>query len=343
MNFKMKYSQATTILSTNCASPTLFQLYRLIRKQIVSPRINWLFQLKDRLLRSKYYDFNVDQEGSLCPVAISLVMVMVMPWFIGMAIQSQGNSIDLTLSILLCIIALIIMILGVTVLYLHCCIDLVKSTIDNAIPSSSEDQSTRPQSLIKHYLHVLRIIRYIYLLACEALCIIYAIRRVHSPVCIDSDSEGRSYVLPGFQKVLNNFFCGSNIEIIEDHHTLVTDSVFMLAVVPIGIATMFPSLDVCFIWFQLLMSFLTFIILSASKFGELYPSMPSILLLLCWLIANIVIITQMQLDKVHRFYLHLQLIMLIEQNQQNAEVFHVTEMRSLIANVAHDLKTVRSS
>jgi hypothetical protein len=56
-------------------------------------------------------------------------MMIILPFFIGMTLQSQDNTIDFTLSIILCVVNVITCILGLMIAYLHLCINLVKYSL----------------------------------------------------------------------------------------------------------------------------------------------------------------------------------------------------------------------
>jgi hypothetical protein len=63
--------------------------------------------------------------------------------------------------------------------------------------------------------------------------------------------------MQGYQRAMNYFFCGSHIDIIEDNNnTLAMESFYMLAIAPIMMAAIFPSLDVSWLWWQMLLSLL---------------------------------------------------------------------------------------
>jgi hypothetical protein len=335
--------------------------YRLVCKVLIPQHVTFLFQLKDHTLHGQFEDFNIEQEASLYPVVISLAMMIILPFFIGMTLQSQDYTIDFTLSIILCVVNVITCILGLMIAYLHLCINLVKYSLslssdpeehiteDSPLPMGTEgtSSSTRLGSkqedgtlLIKRYHSYLRNISYLYLGVFEIMVLTWAFRRSHSHICLAEDAG--HYTMQGYQRAMNYFFCGSHIDIIEDNNTLAMESFYMLAIAPIMMAAIFPSLDVSWLWWQMLLSLLVYILIAIIGFGQLQPHIPSVLLLICWSTSNLFIIAQMQLDKINRFYLHLQLMDLLEENKRNAEAFHVNEMRFLIANVAHDLKTVSS-
>jgi cellobiose-specific phosphotransferase system component IIA len=59
-----------------------------------------------------------------------------------------------------------------------------------------------------------------------------------------------------------------------------------------------------------------------------------------WAIGTVFLIVDLQIARIKSFLLFLRLNDLIEENDRLAKEFHSSEMRFLIANVAHDLKTV---
>ncbi len=200
---------------------------------------------------------------------------------------------------------------------------------------------------ITQWYKILDIIRSLYLLFFHVAIVCYAFRRNFGTICSNEDllrhHDGFDSTITTrndddlqssheFRHMLNITFCGNIPE-----HYFPWDSLYLLSVAPIMMTTAFPSIDILIIWIQLITSIATFTIICIFQ-GHL----PPITFIVMWLVANIFIIAQLQLDKIHRFYMHLQLKSLLVQNEKDAEAFHVNEMRFLIANVAHDLKTVRN-
>jgi signal transduction histidine kinase len=67
---------------------------------------------------------------------------------------------------------------------------------------------------------------------------------------------------------------------------------------------------------------------------------PSIIIFVLWIFGSVFLIADLQMARIKSFLLFLKLNDAIQENARLAEEFHSSEMRFLIANVAHDLKTV---
>ncbi len=335
-------TQVPPISSSSISSPPVSSFCKLFLKQLISPYATPLFQLKDISLRAKYQEYNAKQEVSLYPIAISIIMFSALPLFVGMAIQSQDSIPDLVLCSLLALSVAAVATCGILVGYFHYRIDWANACLsDSSNIKLSDLQNKRLKEIIQNSQWWLNKIGYLFMLSFEAVVILYALRRGHSRVCVNpNDERHHQYLPPDFQNIINIFFCGSDIGIVEDSHVLPVDAMYLLAVAPLVVAIIFPSLDVMFLWIQILLCLIIFIFVSTDNHGHLHPHVPSATTIIAWASSNVFIIAELQLDKINRFYMHLQLVDLIEENQRNAEAFHVNEMRFLIANVAHDLKTV---
>ena len=194
-------------------------------------------------------------------------------------------------------------------------------------------------SMVSMYYRRLYRVNHYFLLAFQVFIITYTIRRSQGGICLGltdehsylhySHSSDIEHISP-FQQMLNYFFCGN----VPDHYLPVDVHVLLLGG-PIITTVMFPSLDVKYIWLQMISSVIVFIAVFIHM-----EHIPSGLFLLTWLVTVIFVVGQLQLDKINHFYLHLRIMELFEENERNTEAMHINEMRYLIANMAHDLKTV---
>ena len=183
--------------------------------------------------------------------------------------------------------------------------------------------------ITSNYFDKLYRVSHYFVIAFQAFIITYSFRRQEGEICLGLDGDHDHDINP-FQQLLNYFFCGNVVE-----GDIPIDVHLLLVIGPIITTVIFPSLDVKHVWLQMFSSIIVFIVISIEM-----EQIPSGLFLLFWLVTDIFVIGQIQLDKINRFYLHLKLLDLFAQNEKNAEAFHVNEMRYLIANMAHDLKTV---
>lgn len=74
---------------------------------------------------------------------------------------------------------------------------------------------------------------------------------------------------------------------------------------------------------------------------SIYTSFFSILQVLIVFLIIAVLLTELHLQRVQSFLNQRKVQQLLEDNERNADENHAMEMRSMIGNVAHDLKTVR--
>jgi hypothetical protein len=78
-------------------------------------------------------------------------------------------------------------------------------------------------------------------------------------------------------------------------------------------------------------------------FCAIYTSIEQhFLLLTIYILAMAFIIYDSQCHKLTLFYLYQRVRNTLEENERNADEKHANEMRAMIGNVAHDLKTVSS-
>ncbi len=351
----------------------------LWKQLITSPHSTWFFQLKDKSLRKQYHSYNIQHESTLYPIVFSMTAFVIAPFYFSMAYVSRNKPHELALAIMVCIMNAAVIFLGLVIAYIrfhidslqrslkedHSVVDLWNDSEEQDDSRQTEDthavplklptiapemsaQRQKPQNslqqrqiLIDEWYHHLAIVGHIYLCVFQIAVLFFAFCRNFSTVCTTSHGDGEDgnlyYTdkLPwdtrgnAFRAMLNVVFCGNVPE-----HYFPMDGMYVLTVSPIIMAVAFPSINIALIWMQLLSSVAGLILICVIK-----SHLPPATFILLWLVVNIFVVAQLQLDKIHRFYMHLQLKSLLVQNEKEAEAFHVNEMRFLIANVAHDLKT----
>jgi hypothetical protein len=136
--------------------------------------------------------------------------------------------------------------------------------------------------------------------------------------------------------VLHDYFCGS-----EGHRHEsgpgegLSDSLLLLIIHPIIQSILFPGVNVYVIWLQSCSSIIVFLSILFSN-GQKPPAS----ILLVWIVINISIPLSHHRKNIRMFSMHQQLEERSQQDAKEQEEQHLTEMRFVIANVAHDLKTV---
>ncbi len=217
--------------------------------------------------------------------------------------------------------------------------DSEESIDDKHIDKPYDGDNTIAIRTSKYFERLYKLNHYFFL-SFQAFIIAYTIRRSEGDICVGlfdthsyehySHPSDPEHIAP-FQQMLNYFFCGNVLE----NGLLPIDVHLLLVIGPIITTVIFPSVNVKYVWLQMISSMIVFIVVSI-----LMEQIPSGLFLITWLLTDIFVIGQLQLDKINHFYVHLRLMELFEENERNNEAIHVNEMRYLIANMAHDLKTV---
>lgn len=194
------------------------------------------------------------------------------------------------------------------------------------------------ESVIARYQRLQALILYLV----QWLCMLFYLRRIFLVTCYDSHNDNAEAVDISLHDLLSLASPhGSDIECHEDNQRLLTrvDSLagqtLALIAIPTIISFMLPMISVDVIYkclFATLTLYLTVIIVSTS--------VQSLLLVGLWFVLILVIVRQTHYQKVSWFLLVKFLRESIVEAANYAEKTHANEMRHMIANVAHDLKTV---
>jgi hypothetical protein len=286
-------------------------------------KANNFYQLKDLQLRSRFQHYYLQQETTLCcPVAASLSFLLESVLLVALAFQS-AHMLERSLASLICVLSVGIGLLGISIAWLHR--RLEHEDFQSPTPSITTSPSF---SFYKQWL--LRA-NHIYFIATTCLVILFVSRRALSPLCVNFHNEW-------FDDLFDRLFCGHHLAVVAGDGVFPLDAMLLLCVTPISMAILFPSLDVAWIWAQLVVFLTVFGIIAVWTVQS-----PSGLFVVVWLVSDIVVIATLQSQKIATFYMHLSLEEAIARNAKCADDFHVEEMRFLIANLAHDLKSVRFS
>jgi hypothetical protein len=140
--------------------------------------------------------------------------------------------------------------------------------------------------------------------------------------------------------ILRFYFCESGVM----HHPLAhmsqgldSDIFLLLFIYPLAQTVLFPGVSVVLTMVQSILSLLTYLSLLLTH-GEY----PSISLLILWFLVAIVFPLMQHYRNACLFFMAKKLRKMSESDAQTQQEHHLDEMRFVIANVAHDLKTVSS-
>ena len=278
-------------------------------------QVNYLFQLKDPILRKQYLTFNAEQESPMFAIMLSLVFVYAILICVAVLVRDvNGASTQMQ-------IASSFMVLGTSSTSIVGAVYAYYQFAYNHAKEQEDEEKT------EQYLSKKTTASLVFCMCAQIFIAGYAIRRALGPLCTyDHD------VLPhGFATFLNYYFCGGH----EEYTVMTVDSGFMLLLGPIAMTSVFPSIDVSLIWVLSMSSVVLFSIIVGVN-----GHVPSIIIFVLWIFGSVFLIADLQIARIKSFLLFLRLNDLIQENARLAEEFHSSEMRFLIANVAHDLKTV---
>ena len=136
----------------------------------------------------------------------------------------------------------------------------------------------------------------------------------------------------------------SNLELINPSlksHFMEYDTYFihyytlLIVLLPYFISVALPDLPIISVWLTLVVSFLSLV--SVLIFLSAYPCLVFVIVYFSF---SLILTIDMQIHKVQFFLTTRKLGGILEENERTALESHAQEMRHMIANVAHDLKTV---
>ena len=291
--------------------------------------VDVFYRLKDPVTRDRFTQFH-EAQSSPYPLFVSflgLIALIGHSFLLHLDIYSTDISIRqwIPVDVIAIFIVIITAILGIAVTYLETEIKrktLNKEEVDN-----------------ERYWK--RWITYAFFTGLGIYGNIYAIRRSLGIVC-DHDIGDSNFISEGGnmiqmrenQRVVSSIFCGYDksddgvpIEVVVASFTL-----------PVAMIVSSPSISIYFIWSQVCV-FMT----NLSILWSLNQQIPSLYLLLVWLMGTVFVIAKIQCKNVRTYLFIAKLREMLRDNERLAEEFHISEMRYVIANMAHDLKTVRIS
>lgn len=358
--YKRNISPLSVHLSTSPATATMTA--NINHNQNVFTHLNYIFQFKDTELRHQYRYFNCEQESPMFASFLSAMFLGVIVLMAGIYIRDvhgandNGNWLSIA-SALAMVSIFLLMVLGCFHVYYHyqyvnakCiegngeCPDEMKSSglssrDVGASVACGDDLNNTSYGTSRYYLQKKATISTFYCIMVQVFNICYTCRRAAGPICQYShkgNSVNGDPLHPVFGTLMNYYYCGVTSGAEEEESSYMTlDCILLLFLGPITMAAVFSSLDIRMLWLQSVSSMSLFVGIVCYK-----GLVPSVATLVLWMIGTVFLIVDLQVARVKTFLMFLHLNALIEENDRLATEFHSSEMRFLIANVAHDLKTV---
>ena len=167
----------------------------------------------------------------------------------------------------------------------------------------------------------------VYILVVQWYFILVYLRRVFSLNCLEEPS--RMVLMFGGGKCFEDH--------IDREQSAMTNAMTMF-LLPVLVVTCIPEVPIVFIWFNLMLAVVAY--LGSLIEFQLIASIP---LVSVWAIMSFFVIRDVQLRNITIFFTQRRLKEALLENEKMQEANHANEMRSMIGNVAHDLKTVSRS
>lgn len=296
------------------------QSYGMLRQQI-----NWYFQLKDDVLAREFAAFNQEQHSRGFLLYCLMIYTLLLPITFIIMIQDftrktpQSDAI-LSLSIIHTLSAVLTVVSGWRLYFNHC------KHADDQIPEldmNSSDTSDVTVDYTQHYCGgwIDYACNPIFNIASQFLLTGIFIRRAFAEKC----NEG-SY------RFLGIFDCNESK---EDPGSFLSVAIIIMFISVLNFANI-PDTRIEVAWFNLFVTFSIFLVTAVVKHVE-----GTLLLAIILLLSVAFTIVDIQIRNILIFLTNRKLTELLEENAKMADELHASEMRHMIGNVAHDLKTVR--
>jgi hypothetical protein len=306
--------------------------YNILASILWTDHVNIWYQLKNEETRSRFTQFYEMQTTSWYPWIVSFLCIIALighSFLLHLDINSNNSSESRW-------IALDVIIIVVTII--GCFIAMAAVWVDRVVRQkmSNKESFTEERSWRRNITYILFTMLGMYIN-------LYAIRRSFGFVCDndmhtdnDTGTETDRLMMREDQRVVNSIFCGSeNHDHHQDAHHLPVEVIISLFIWPLTIITASPSISIYFVWSHVLVCMTNFVILMSIK-----DQIPSLYLLFLWILVSIFLIITIQSKNISTYLFHWKLKEMLKDNERLAEEFHMSEMRYVIANMAHDLKTV---
>ncbi len=166
----------------------------------------------------------------------------------------------------------------------------------------------------------------------QTLIVLAAIRKSYGGICFHEDSNDTI-------RFLKIYFCESSPQLtrsgLQYRPGLDSDVFILLMMHPLAQTVLYPGTPLTLTLFQSLISLATYI--GILTFHGEYPA---ITVLMMWFILSIVFPMIQHHRNIYLFLMTKKLRKMAELDAKEQQENHLNEMRFVIANVAHDLKTV---
>ena len=332
----------------------------------VSSQLDYLLRIRNPILRAQFEDFGIANQTPIFPLICSgLGLVCVIPIMIMVfIIDLSANRKEQVILVGLILFSMMITVLaGIVIYYYHNQVRTVTLNLPLHINqehqpylqpdiriSPSADRLVRENSFSSYasagpmsdasLLHEVEVKKtwlkrwnMTFIISTQCMLIFFFARRALPGLC-DPRNHDHDQHHPFFMRTLiNAILCG------EHHHVddrLPLDAGFTLMLCPLFMITLFPGIDMSFIWISFAASTSIYALVTAF----LATQMPPLISLLLWLVLGIIMVADSQMKNLKSFFINGKLHDLLKENQILASEYHANEMRYLIANMAHDLKTV---
>ncbi len=327
----------------------------------VSSQLDYFLRIRNPVLRAQFEDFGIANQTPIFPLICSglglvcVIPIMIMVFIIDLSADRKEQVILVGLILFSMMITVLS---GIVIHYYH---NQVRNATLNLPPhehqpylqpdtriSPSTDRLVRESSFSSYasagpmsdaaLLHEVEVKKtwlkrwnMIFIISTQCMLIFFFARRALPGLCDPHNHDHHHPVI--MRTLINAILCG------EHHHAndrLPLDAGFTLMLCPLFMITLFPGIDMSFIWISFAASTSIYALVTAF----LAAQMPPLISLLLWLVLGIIMVADSQMKNLKSFFINGKLHDLLKENQILASEYHANEMRYLIANMAHDLKTV---
>lgn len=275
-------------------------------------QLNWFYQIKDSTLRQDYYTFINQKNGKRYLLFVTILYtflafpLMIVPFLLKsfddeLFIEQIG-------AIVTNVLIFIALLSGWILSYSVQC----QSWLGNRL-----HWSIKSQEQVMYTLH------HVMITCITLFFLMQLIRRMYYPICHTGS------VITQLQ-----FSDGSCLGK-DVHVALILGNAIIVLSSPLFFFATMPSTRIELIWLLVIIATTTTIVIAVE-----IVAISSLVQYLIWVFSLVLVISDMQIRNVTIYLLHRQLEETLSENERMADELHANEMRSMIGNVAHDLKTV---
>ena len=302
-------------------------------------KVNWLFQLNDSTLAAEFVVHNKKQRSRGYLLYFLIICTVLAPLIIFVLIKDvknwYTNAKIVPLSFIHAISAIITLVSGWKLYLRQRQLTKVDTEHAHQIKFSNITSSTFTGSGMEPrtwFLHIFqfwkecysgRFVNTIFIIASQFILTCIFIRRSWSENCGESSAVSFGILICKDPSDNPEYFLGTAIIMIFS---------------PVLAFTSIPDTPIEAIWINIILSFFIFAVTAILKGVERMLVIGVVLFL-----SSIFAVVDIQIRNILLFLSNRNFQEIIEENEQMAEKKNEEEMRHMIGNVAHDLKTVRSN